>query len=322
MIETYQIHELNDLPIESVASRLGLEVERHKCLCPFHEDRHPSLTFSNRHNRYRCFVCGAHGRPIDLVMNMEHLTFPQACRWLASDTGVILHHSVTHTPTKADAPKPFQAERYLGMLQHPWLSDTARDFLFTERMLDRRVIRWCRLNSWQDRQGSQWLQIPYFDTRGYLVGIQNRNLDCRIPGKESLQPRFRFPPGSRCSIYNMQILPMLSPGESLFITEGCSDCWAMLSSGHKAIAIPSATLLCRDDLAMLQHISEHLGTRLEMYPDQDEPGERLFLQLRQHLPHIIRHQLPSGCKDYSEYYLAMKRNSTSSIENVNHEGYE
>ena len=33
------------------------------------------------------------------------------------------------------------------------------------------------------------------------------------------------------------------------------------------------------------------------------PGERLFLQLRERLPTLVHHQLPLGCKDYSDYYL-------------------
>jgi hypothetical protein len=43
-----------------------------------------------------------------------------------------------------------------------------------------------------------------------------------------------------------------------------------------------------------------------MYPDRDNPGERLFLQLQKVLPSLIHHQLPPGCKDYSEYYLQTK----------------
>ncbi len=41
-----------------------------------------------------------------------------------------------------------------------------------------------------------------------------------------------------------------------------------------------------------------------MYPDNDAPGERLFLQLKEVLPSLVRHQLPLGCKDFSDYYLA------------------
>jgi hypothetical protein len=57
-----------------------------------------------------------------------------------------------------------------------------------------------------------------------------------------------------------------------------------------------------------------------MYPDQDVPGERLFLQLKELLSQqfaapspsgraggeVFRHQLPPDCKDYSEYYLKTK----------------
>ena len=119
-------------------------------------------------------------------------------------------------------------------------------------------------------------------------------------------PRFRFPQGSECGIYNLPVLNLLRPGDELYITEGCSDCWAMLSAGHKAIAIPSATLLKKKDAEQLSIIHCQLSIVPDMYPDRDEPGERLFLQLRELLPNLQHHQLPPGCKDFSEYYLKMK----------------
>ena len=64
----FDIQNLRDLPIEKVAERLGLVVARHKALCPFHDDSHPSLTFNTVRNTYRCYACGAHGGPIDLAM--------------------------------------------------------------------------------------------------------------------------------------------------------------------------------------------------------------------------------------------------------------
>ena len=59
-----QITLLRAIPIEDLASRLGLDVRHHKALCPFHNDHHASLSFNVRKNTYRCFVCDAHGDTI------------------------------------------------------------------------------------------------------------------------------------------------------------------------------------------------------------------------------------------------------------------
>ena len=297
-MDKLQLQKLRDLPIEGVAERLGLQVTRHKCLCPFHDDHHASLSFKVNKNTFRCFVCGASGGPIDLVMKYLRKDFREACRWLADENNIIL---TEYKPEEDRPPKPFDASRYERFFERPWLNDEARKFLFEERHLDPRVVRWCRLTSWKDKQGVPWLQTPYFDREGRLIGIQNRNL------VKGATPRFRFPQGAECNIYNLPVLNLLKPGEMLVITEGCSDCWAMLSAGHKAIAIPSATLLSKKDVKLLDTLSHDLGTSFHMWPDNDVPGERLFLQLKEVLPDLVRHQLPVGCKDFSDYYLTKAR---------------
>lgn len=310
MIDRHHIQRLRELPIEGVAERLGLTVKLHKSLCPFHDDKHPSLSFSTSRNSYRCFVCGAHGGTIDLTMHLLGKEFVQACHWLAEEHSIPSISSREQRPPQSplkggeshsDQP-PFDPSRYIRYFEHPTLSPEACRFLFDERHLDPRVVRWCRLTSWTDRQGIHWLQIPYYDPKGQLIGLQSRNLDYQKPplkgGLES--PRFRFPRGSRCTIYNLQVLPLLHQDEPLYITEGCSDCWAMLSSGHKAIAIPSATLLQPHDTHTLQALAASRGTTFHMYPDRDTPGEQLYLQLRKLLPTLHHHQLPPGCKDFAE----------------------
>ena len=294
-----QITLLRAIPIEDLASRLGLDVHHHKALCPFHNDHHASLSFNVRKNTYRCFVCDAHGDTIDLVRHFLHKDFQQACLYL-SDGSCEPQHSTPLSPGRgAGGEAPFDASRYAPFFDRPYLSPEARRFLFDTRRLDPRVIRWCRLTSWRDRQGTHWLQIPYYDRDGKLVGLQNRNL---TPGAE---PRFRFPKGARCSIYNLPILNRLHEGDPLYIAEGASDCWALLSAGHKAIAIPSATLLKPKDLDPLLSFSSSLSLTFHMAPDRDEPGERLFLQLQQLLPNLTHHQLPPTCKDFSDYYLQL-----------------
>lgn len=364
MLDKSTTQRLRSLPVEAVAERLGLRVVRHKSLCPFHDDHHASLSYSTSRNTFRCFVCDARGGTIDLVMRHLNMSFPDACRWLANGTNIILDTYRPRTPTADRPARPFDAARYARLFEHPWLSDEARTFLFTERRLDPRVVSWCRLTSWTDRQGTHWLQTPYFDASGQLIGLQNRNLDYgkqkgdegeedkrsvdkdkqeqgsegkqgraidakQGQGSETKQgqaveakqgqagdgkqgqgsecreaPRFRFPYGSRCTVYNLPVTAMLRPGEPLFITEGCSDCWAMLSAGHKAIAIPSATLLSQADKALLRDLAQRLGTSFHMFPDRDAPGERLFMQLREVLPGLQHHQLPVGCKDFAEYYVS------------------
>ena len=321
-MEKYELQKLRDLPIEGVAERLGLRVERHKSLCPFHEDRHPSLSYRVSRNTYRCFVCGASGGPIDLVMRHLHVDFKEACRWLSNENNIILDE---WKPAQIDeVQKPFDALKYEKYFMHPWLNEEARKFLFEERRIDPRVVRWCGLTSWKDKQGVPWLQIPYYNCEGKLVGVQNRRLKSPSGDLEG-SPRFRFPQGSQCGIYNLPVLNLLKPGDELYIAEGCSDCWSLLSAGHKAIAIPSATLLSQKNKELLQAIAgskvqgvqdvqedknsslftlnSSLGTSFHMYPDRDEPGERLFLQLQKVLPSLVHHQLPLGCKDYSDLYL-------------------
>ena len=326
-MEKYEIQKLRDLSIVGVAERLGLRVNsRRMCLCPFHDDHHPSMALGRR-NHYRCFVCDAHGDVIDLVMRFLNKTFTEACHWLADESNIIL----TEYRPKETEPKPFDASRYERFFERPWLLPEARRFLYDERRIDPRVVRWCRLTSWKDKREVPWLQIPYYDREGRLVGVQNRNLN---PSKspEGDLPRFRFPQGSECGIYNLPVLNLLRPGDELWITEGCSDCWAMLSAGHKAIAIPSATLLTRKDKELLKSLDSlspdpspvgrgggnHNNNTdsqasptgggvvgafsFHMYPDRDAPGERLFLQLQQVLPSLVHHQLPEGFKDFGEWY--------------------
>jgi DNA primase len=296
-MDKYELQKLRDLPIEGVAERLGFQVKMHKCLCPFHDDHHASLSFKVSKNTYRCFVCGESGGPIDLVMKYLRKDFREACRWLADENNIIL---TEYKPEEDRPPKPFDASRYERFFERPWLNDEARKFLFEERHLDPRVVRWCRLTSWKDKQGVPWLQTPYYDREGKLIGVQNRNL------VKGATPRFRFPQGAECNIYNLPVLNLLKPGETLFITEGCSDCWAMLSAGHKAIAIPSATLLKHKDAELLRELTSELQITIGMYPDNDTPGERLFLHLKDVLPNLVHYQLPQGYKDFSDYYLKIE----------------
>nr|MCR5434747.1 hypothetical protein [Bacteroidaceae bacterium] len=240
-MERYEIEKLRSLPCEGVAQRLGLTVKHHKALCPFHDDHTPSFTFKN--NKFKCWACGESGDTISLTEKVLGKDFREACRWLANENNVILSEYKSPSHEGEVRRGLFDASRYERYFSSPFLNEEARHFLFEERKLDERVVRWCRLTSWRDRRGVPWLQIPYYDQQGKLVGVQNRNLTA--PSKPSRgkayshspsgeteggHPRFMFPRGSKCGIYNLPVLNLLKPGEPLYIAEGCSDCWSLLSA--------------------------------------------------------------------------------------------
>lgn len=69
------------------AERYGVEVNRHgKALCPFHNDRHPSLFVDDDH--YYCYACGEHGDVIDFTSKLHGLSLYDAAKKLAYDFGV------------------------------------------------------------------------------------------------------------------------------------------------------------------------------------------------------------------------------------------
>ena len=69
---------------QEAAQAYGIDVNHYgMALCPFHNDRHPSLYVSDDH--YHCFACGEHGDVIDLTAKLFDIRLYDAARKLASD---------------------------------------------------------------------------------------------------------------------------------------------------------------------------------------------------------------------------------------------
>jgi len=74
--------DLYDLVRES-----GVEINRSRmACCPFHDDRHPSLSIKGE--RWRCFGCGAHGDAIDWCERFFRMDTGAALMFLAARAGI------------------------------------------------------------------------------------------------------------------------------------------------------------------------------------------------------------------------------------------
>ena len=297
------LDEIRATPIEEVAENQGIGIVRHMALCPFHNDKHPSLHFDLKKNRYKCFACGASGNVIDLVMRYNNMEFKEAINWIGNKE---VNTAKDNAYEKKESREEAVDIEYLEVLmKNVCINEDAARFLFDERRIDRRVVEWCGLTSISsDTPCWRWgkafydapsLLIPYRDVDGKLLTVQGRYL-----GKEKT-PRFKFPHGSQAGMYNKQVIATLKKGDELWITEGPSDCWAMMSAGRKAVAIPSATSLTTGDLRLLGDGLQK-GVSLHMAPDNDRPGMELFKTLKRHFPDLQGHVLPDGVKDFGEMW--------------------
>ena len=52
-------------------------------LCPFHQDKNPSMSVSSTKGIFKCFACGKAGNAVSFLMEHEHLTYAEALRYLA-----------------------------------------------------------------------------------------------------------------------------------------------------------------------------------------------------------------------------------------------
>lgn len=59
-----------------------------KCLCPFHEDKHPSFSVNVRGNYGKCFSCDTKADIIDFTAKIMGITTKEAAEKIVEDLGL------------------------------------------------------------------------------------------------------------------------------------------------------------------------------------------------------------------------------------------
>jgi len=79
-----RVLEATDI-VELIGSFIALKKlgQSFQGLCPFHEDKSPSLSVSPEKKIFRCFGCGTSGNAITFLRKHKNLPFPEAVRMLA-----------------------------------------------------------------------------------------------------------------------------------------------------------------------------------------------------------------------------------------------
>ena len=110
-------------------------------LCPFHDDRRPSLNVSVNKQIFKCFACGAGGDVIKFMMLREQMSFPEAVVLLAERSGVILPAREIQSSGHVDRNQLEQVNRWVvkffrGSFEHEQEGQRCRDYVSNRGISD------------------------------------------------------------------------------------------------------------------------------------------------------------------------------------------
>lgn len=336
------VSELHNLNCEDVAQRFGLNPKGHKCRCFKHDDRIASLGFRQNHWKcFSCdvggdaialaqeYFCVSFNEACLILANEYGIRIPnvdsKTQKWRDSIT------TLRHRAQSIDTTISFDKEVAECIMDNTSLTDAGIEFLERKRKIRSDVVRDTNIHSLDNmnelkrlliekfgperlvkvkvlKENHKYLTIdipsliiPYYDESGKLIGLQTRYL-----GEDKLDyhiPRFKRICCSPIRLYNLPLLSRVKSSERIFITEGITDCLALLSKEYNAVAIPSATSFPIEDLAKLRRFN------LYMIADNDRAGNDAFMKLyRMMLRYgceLKRVMLPCGFKDYCDYYMSI-----------------
>jgi len=251
--------------------------------CPVHEDRSPSFAvFGTHHETCGCHPCGFTG---DVFAVSKWLgrssTFPEAVQDVAAVLGVSLPDQPASTATRPTpapqraprpAPEPFklsEADRKKIHLARLEFSNAfhSGDPIISEISdslgIDRETLR---LAAW----GSSGLGIasPAGYGKPWLCYAYSQGLKWRNPDPEA-KPRFVWVVGKALAPWRIEWLKPET--RTVYLTEGESDCMAMIAAGIEtdgtAVAVASPGTSFSREWANL-----FTGKRVVICFDMDEPG--------------------------------------------------
>ena len=163
----------NNVDIIEIAKELGLQPNKNgKCLCPFHDDKNPSLQFSKTKQIVTCFSSNCFTGTMDvieLVKKYKGWELPEAVKWLQSKTA---HYSITDT-TKSI--KEDYQTLYKKLRPKLGQSNKAREYL-QQRHLDYKKLETGFNNGKEYNQLKYCIVFPLKNKNNEIVSLYGRSI--------------------------------------------------------------------------------------------------------------------------------------------------
>ncbi len=282
-----------NVPLSDVCNKLDMSTKRHgaqvHALCPFHNDRTPSLQIYSDH--YHCYACQAHGDLFDLVQKVKNVDFRGAINWVEDQFPFVLGQKPIKRPGHQPDRTPEQTARDYYAAVHSEIPGKAAaergyslEFLRKAEVYGTNGNVLCTQATREEQDGllqAQLIQHDYQASPGDVSPYQDyffeerllftlRDINHRVVGfagrsrSESNKPKYLYTKGLKKDtlLYRMDAVAARwnqrreDAGDCrLYIVEGLFDALRLESLGMDAAAVLGSRLT-NGQLRILEQFSE------------------------------------------------------------------
>lgn len=303
------------------------------CVCPFHNDKHPSMSISPSKGIYHCFSCKAGGDAIKFVMEYEKLGYVEAIEKLASIYNVALEYTSSKNELKTDKKILENLNLHYKTLlyKNPEALNYLKSRSITDAIIEKWELGWAAgsqntLNLLQNEniEPKEALEVgaikqnesgyyasfinritfPIYNHLGRLVGFGGRTISDN-PAKYINSPQSQIFDKSKIFYGYDKAKSEIYRSHSIVICEGYMDCIMLHAAGiNNAVAV-LGTALTQKHIPLIQRGD----IKVTLSFDSDSAGiNAAFKSARLLMEHQIDGKvvLISGGKDPAELVASGK----------------
>lgn len=303
------------------------------CVCPFHNDKHPSMSVSPSKGIYHCFSCKAGGDAIKFVMEYEKLGYVEAIEKLASIYNVALEYTSSKNEPKIDKKILENLNLHYKTLlyKNPEALNYLKSRSITDAIIEKWELGWAAgsqntLNLLQNEniEPKEALEVgaikqnesgyyasfinritfPIYNHLGRLVGFGGRTISDN-PAKYINSPQSQIFDKSKIFYGYDKAKSEIYRSHSIVICEGYMDCIMLHAAGiNNAVAV-LGTALTQKHIPLIQRGD----IKVTLSFDSDSAGiNAAFKSARLLMEHQIDGKvvLISGGKDPAELVASGK----------------
>lgn len=246
-------------------------------LCPFHDDKNNSFSVDLKTGCWKCHAEDRGGNFTSFYAELNGIDTKEAYKAILKQYG---------------AYKPEEDKKPEGSL----LSYSVAQYVLEKRLPEEFLKEQCCLQTKRDKQGVQYLYIPYFNENSDEVTYRKRYGDKQF--------RWKYGAGKDICLYGEWKLEQIRNAGYVVLVEGESDSQSMWYMGISTLGVPGASMMRKEWATTLQDLKVYI------HVEPDKGGETFLhkvttaLRDGNFIGQVYKWSCKNlGCKDPSDVYI-------------------